>query len=65
MMMLFKIFGIPTISVNCIEDQTHIALEKLNITLNNNLSLAYGLIIVCSLFIDFLAVTTVVYWFFK
>lgn len=64
-MMIFKIYGIPTISVECIVDSTHVALEKLNIILNNNLSLAYALIIVTSLFIDFMSVTTVLFWFFK
>lgn len=64
-MIIFKIYGIPTISVDCILDHSHVALEKMNILLNNNLNLAYILIIVTSLFIDFISSVTVLHWFIK
>ena len=63
--MAFRIFGIPTLSVDCIVDRAHNALEEINITLNNNHGLANILIIFTSLFIDFMSASTILYWFFR
>lgn len=64
-MMLFKIFLIPTLSVDCIHDRSHVALEGVNILLNNNSDFAYMMIIIASMFIDFLSVVTVLHWLLK
>lgn len=62
---LFKIFGIPTLSVPCILDRGHAFLEPLNRMCNDNPAFGHAVIILSSLSIDIIVVSTMAYWLFN
>lgn len=60
---LFKMFGIPTLSVPCLLDRGHQVTEPINRMCNDNPTFGHGIIIVSSLCIDFIVTSSLLYWF--
>lgn len=60
---MFKMFGIPTLSVPCILDRGHEILEPFNRFCNENITFGHGVILISSLCIDFIVISSLIYWF--
>ncbi|KRW98595.1 Phosphatidic acid phosphatase type 2/haloperoxidase [Pseudocohnilembus persalinus] len=62
---IFRIVGIPALSVPCLVDRGHELTDQLNRICNDNIDFAHGITLISSLSIDIIVISSVVYWLAK